>query len=206
MATIPLQAADKLEPDSREAINAKFAEHDTALANKLDKAGGTMTGDVNMNNKKITNLPAPVSSGEPARKAELDAYVPPDNSITPTKISHDNPRTKVYFTFQWTTGTTPSYCYKIGSIVTTASIGHPMHRPGCITGIRVAKGGNSYGSSYAYSTTGSRHFNTGDKLNAIFLSGEHHVQKNGAVTNAYVADQGEGNVDTIMEVEAELDN
>lgn len=42
----------------------------------LDKAGGTMTGDINMGSNKITNLPAPIDNTEPARKMDLADYLP----------------------------------------------------------------------------------------------------------------------------------
>jgi hypothetical protein len=70
---IPLASSDKLEPNSREAINDEFADHTAELATKLPKSGGTMTGNINMNSNRIENLPAPDASGQPARKAETDA-------------------------------------------------------------------------------------------------------------------------------------
>lgn len=73
MATIPLLDSDKLNPDSREAINAKFAAQDAALAAKLDKSGGTMTGAVAMGGNKITGLGTPTASGDAATKAIVDA-------------------------------------------------------------------------------------------------------------------------------------
>lgn len=39
----------------------------------LPLAGGTMTGDINMGGKKLTNLAAPVSAGDAARKTDVDA-------------------------------------------------------------------------------------------------------------------------------------
>lgn len=38
------------------------------LNRKLDKAGGVMTGNIDMNGQKITNLPAPVNNGDAATK------------------------------------------------------------------------------------------------------------------------------------------
>lgn len=40
----------------------------------LPLAGGTMTGDIDMDANKIEDLPAPVAASEPTRKAELDAH------------------------------------------------------------------------------------------------------------------------------------
>lgn len=39
----------------------------------LPLAGGTMTGAIHMNGQKLTNLAAPVSAGDAARKADVDA-------------------------------------------------------------------------------------------------------------------------------------
>jgi hypothetical protein len=58
------------------------AAHNTTATNlnneliaKLPLAGGTMTGNVNMDSKRIQNLPAPSDNAEPARKSDVDAKV-----------------------------------------------------------------------------------------------------------------------------------
>lgn len=45
----------------------------TKQSDILLKSGGTMTGDINMDGKKITNLPNPATNGEPATKGWTDS-------------------------------------------------------------------------------------------------------------------------------------
>ena len=64
------------------STNAKFATAQNQRNQKADKtyvdttflklSGGTMTGDINADFKKITNLPEPASSKEPATKSYVD--------------------------------------------------------------------------------------------------------------------------------------
>ena len=44
-----------------------------ALVGYLQKTGGTLAGSLNMNNNRITNLPTPSISSEPATKGYVDA-------------------------------------------------------------------------------------------------------------------------------------
>jgi hypothetical protein len=56
---------------SEEGLLQQIAE---VLNRKLDKAGGVMTGNIDMNGQKITNLPAPVNDGDAATKEFTEAY------------------------------------------------------------------------------------------------------------------------------------
>ncbi len=55
----------------RNGINTRFL-FDGFPGVYLPLAGGTMTGDINMNNNQIINLPAPINPDEPATKAYAD--------------------------------------------------------------------------------------------------------------------------------------
>lgn len=62
------------------AANAKVAGDKIAEALRiangaLSRAGGTMTGAVNMNNQQLTGLPAPVSAGNAVPKSYVDTVV-----------------------------------------------------------------------------------------------------------------------------------
>lgn len=46
-----------------------------AVANKVSKAGDTMTGALNMSSNSITNLAAPTNANDAARKTDVDAKV-----------------------------------------------------------------------------------------------------------------------------------
>ena len=59
-------------------INGNNNDIETALENTLSRDGtapNAMEANLDMNNNRIINLPAPVGTGEPARKAELDAHL-----------------------------------------------------------------------------------------------------------------------------------
>jgi len=70
---------------------------------KLPLAGGTMTGDIDMGTKKITNLPAPAADADAATKAYVDTQITSieitagdidtnliaDNAITNAKVASD---------------------------------------------------------------------------------------------------------------------
>lgn len=54
---------------SEEGLLQQIAE---VLNRKLDKTGGVMTGNIDMNGQKITNLPAPVNDGDAAVKGFVE--------------------------------------------------------------------------------------------------------------------------------------
>lgn len=54
---------------SEEGLLQQIAE---VLNRKLDKAGGVMTGNIDMNGQKITNLPTPVNDGDAATKGFVE--------------------------------------------------------------------------------------------------------------------------------------
>lgn len=59
-------------------LNSNNAAIETALENTLSRDGTTpnaMEANLDMNSNRIINLPKPISSKEPARKADLDAVV-----------------------------------------------------------------------------------------------------------------------------------
>jgi hypothetical protein len=65
-----------LIPQIESAIDegALLQQISAAINRKLDKAGGLMTGNIDMNGQKITNLPAPVNDGDAATKEFTEAY------------------------------------------------------------------------------------------------------------------------------------
>jgi hypothetical protein len=54
---------------SEEGLLQQIAE---VLNRKLDKAGGVMTGNIDMNGQKITNLPAPIDDSDAATKGFVE--------------------------------------------------------------------------------------------------------------------------------------
>ena len=59
-------------------INANYALIEAAIENTLSRDGtgpNSMEGSLDMNSERIINLPEPVSSTEPIRKAEWDPYI-----------------------------------------------------------------------------------------------------------------------------------
>lgn len=61
-----------------EAISAAFlaAENAATEAGKaLPKAGGTMTGVINMNSKRITGLPTPTQASDAVSKNYMETYI-----------------------------------------------------------------------------------------------------------------------------------
>jgi hypothetical protein len=54
-------------------LTAHLKGIDNRLAEKLNLAGGTMSGDINMGNSKITNLADPTSDNDAVNKAYVDA-------------------------------------------------------------------------------------------------------------------------------------
>lgn len=63
-----------------------------AINRKLDKAGGVMTGNIDMNGQKITNLPTPVNNNDAATKgfAEEKALRFFDVEVTASSFVADN--------------------------------------------------------------------------------------------------------------------
>jgi hypothetical protein len=88
-----------------------------------------------------------------------------DAGIASTKISHDNTRTKILLTFS----TDPTTGFgQIGGVVTSSTVGVPMPRAGCITGISgcTAAGAVTTGST-AYSLVSNGHFAAGARLTVL---------------------------------------
>lgn len=78
---------------SDKAANAKAAGD--ALEKKLDKAGGIVTGEINMSGKRITNLAAPAVDGDAVNKKFLAEYVATVN-IPMTLLASGWSETKPY--------------------------------------------------------------------------------------------------------------
>jgi len=60
------------------------------LNTKLDKAGGTMTGDVNMNSNYIDGLPEPIDDFQPVRKVDLSDTL---DQLLPTLVDLNTEQT-----------------------------------------------------------------------------------------------------------------
>lgn len=67
---------NKLIPQIEGSVNegALLPKITDALNRKLDKSGGNMTGNIDMNGQKIFNLPKPVGDNEPATKKYAEEY------------------------------------------------------------------------------------------------------------------------------------
>ena len=67
---------NKLIPQIENAIEegALLQQVTAAINRKLDKSGGLMTGGIDMNGNKITNLSEPVNSKDPATKSYTETY------------------------------------------------------------------------------------------------------------------------------------
>ena len=84
--------------EALEAINAHIANKNnphgvTAVqAGALPLAGGTMTGAINMNSKRITNLPAPSATSDPARLADVNTRLPLAGGTMTGNINMNNKR------------------------------------------------------------------------------------------------------------------
>ena len=57
------------------AVVAAWPALDTNASNDLTTAGGTLSGDLNMNSNRVTNLPMPVAGGDAASKDYLQSYM-----------------------------------------------------------------------------------------------------------------------------------
>lgn len=62
------------------AASATASQAQTTANGALQRSGGTMTGDINMGGRAITNVAAPVSSGDAANKVYVDQQVGAANS------------------------------------------------------------------------------------------------------------------------------
>lgn len=154
MATIEtINSSDVLEPTSRTKINNNFAAQNAELATLLPKAGGTMTGVINMNNQKITNLPAPTNAGDAARKADVEGYIPPDDSIVDNMLPHNTWLRKKYITFQLPAGATPPQ--------------YRMLRPGVVTAISIYTASHDASATQPYEdgvSTATGKFSSGQRI------------------------------------------
>lgn len=67
MPTISLTdlAETQYGTSTADSINASYATLETAVAACLAKAGDTMTGTLDMNSNRITNLPTPTTNSQP---------------------------------------------------------------------------------------------------------------------------------------------
>jgi hypothetical protein len=88
MARTNYNQTDETKPDylvGKEALDQKIADAKKAgtdaavvagvVAGKaLDKAGGTMTGDLNMGNNRITGLPEPTQDSDIVTKKYMETY------------------------------------------------------------------------------------------------------------------------------------
>ena len=65
---------NKLIPQIESSIDegALLQQISEVLGRKLDKSGGVMTGDLNMNGKRLLNLASPIEGNEPATKDYAD--------------------------------------------------------------------------------------------------------------------------------------
>jgi hypothetical protein len=85
--------------DTKLATEGKAAEAKAtgeAIAKALSKSGGTMTGDIDMGSKMITNLSDPVNGGDAANKQYVDGKHLPltVNLLTASWIGDDAPYTQ----------------------------------------------------------------------------------------------------------------
>lgn len=65
---------NKLIPQIENSIDegSLLQQVSEALGKKLDKSGGVMTGDLNMNGKRLLNLASPIEGNEPSTKDYAD--------------------------------------------------------------------------------------------------------------------------------------
>ena len=57
--------------NANSAINTELSAVETAVNSKLDKSGSTMTGELDMNSKKIINLPDATTLQEPVTYGQM---------------------------------------------------------------------------------------------------------------------------------------
>lgn len=127
-----------------------------------------------------------------------------DDGVNAAKISHDNNRTKIFLTFSIDSSTKFGV---VGNMITTAAIGVPMPRAGCVTGLSVTDAvGNVASDTAAYNVAGANHFAAGSKIT---------VQDDGTgilyvkVNGSSLADPISGTateVSSLVTVEIELDD
>lgn len=88
-----------------------------------------------------------------------------DAAVTATKTAHDNTRTKMLLTFS----IDPTTKYGvIGNIVTSATVGVPMPRAGCVTAVSVVDSAGTVATdTAAYSASGANHFAAGAKITVL---------------------------------------
>jgi hypothetical protein len=75
--------------DVTNAVLTAWPNLDTNCTNKLTTAGGTLSGDLNMNSNRVTNLPTPRNGGDAVSKDYLQSYmravlssVPPQGNLS----------------------------------------------------------------------------------------------------------------------------
>lgn len=172
MATITvIESSDRFEPETRTIINDNFEALNTELATMLPKAGGTMSGALNMNGENITNLPTPTASGHPARKAEYDNTVQltGNQTIAGTKTFSTTPvvpdaswgrvqmaagRRKIMIACGTIKQTTQFL--QVGDIATASATGLAYSKAGCVTDVVfVDSSGNVLNATQAYASSGS---------------------------------------------------
>jgi len=101
-----------------------------------------------------------------------------DDSVTAAKITHDNNRTKFFFTLTFDSVVNGTYAKKDG-VATTAVAGVVMPRDGIVTAINVCHGGGSIASiSNTYALGGLGSFSDGDRIHGIiapWTGGDHYI-------------------------------
>ena len=69
--------------NTKTAINTELSAVETAIASKLDSAGDTMSGDLDMDSNRITNLADAVTSQEPMTLSQGLRHFEPSEKSSP---------------------------------------------------------------------------------------------------------------------------
>jgi len=125
-----------------------------------------------------------------------------DYGILSTKLAHSNTRTKILLVF----GIDPSTGYgTVGNIVTTATVGVPIERAGCVTAVTVIDAaGTVAGATAVYNGAAANHFAAHSKITVYESAPEIDVLVNGSIVTGLTPETAAAK--KIVTVEIELDD
>jgi len=91
MATlVTILSTHLIETETRTNLNNNFTALNNELATMLPKAGGTMSGAINMNNNAITNIPAGTITTATINDLAVTTAKIADSNVTTVKIANNN--------------------------------------------------------------------------------------------------------------------
>jgi len=182
-------------------IAAAFADNVTIAASAAtgSKTIGVKAASISKAHCATTIADASSIELDPTNGLQIKA-----DGVTPAKISHDNTRTKNYFTCNIATSAGTDYATCSGAQL-SATMGIPMPRAGSITKIIVSDAGTVYSNTAAY---GSKTFTAGQLLTVNWYDGDGLVTVKviGTATTLATSSAVSGTTPMLVVIEVELDD